>query len=104
MPAKRPDLIAELFVTSADERDYTDALCWYAERSLQTAERFEAAIDKTLEAIAADPQRFPLCDDRHRYYLLERFPYQIIYRIQQADIWVIAMAHTSRESTFWSKQ
>lgn len=96
--------MAELFVTSAAERDYTEALCWYAERSLKAAEGFEAAVDASFAMIAADPERFPFCDDRHRYYLLDRFPYQIIYRIQRNTIWVMAVAHTSRDAAFWSKR
>ena len=95
--------MAHLFVTSAAERDYTEALCWYAERSLQVAEGFELAIDEAFAMIAAEPERFPICDLRHRYYFLNRFPYQIIYRIQHGEVWIIAIAHTSRNDAFFGK-
>ena len=61
--------MARVVVSSAAEGDYAEALRWYAERSVQAAEQFEAEFAKTLDAIASDPRRFPLCDARHRYYL-----------------------------------
>lgn len=67
-------------VISAAERDFTEALCWYAERSQRAADGLEAELGKALEAICADPRRFPLCDERHRFYLMDRYPYQVIYR------------------------
>ena len=86
----------DLVVCSAAEVDYAEALSWYAERSVQVAERFDVEFDQALETIASDPERFPRCDERHSYYLMRRFPYQIIYR-QHLDHWVvIAVAHTAQ--------
>jgi len=65
--------MVSLLITSAAEEDFTEALCWYAERSQQAAEGFQAEFERALESIAADPQRFPFCDERHRYYLMRRY-------------------------------
>jgi len=92
----------DLVVCSAAEGDYAEALSWYAERSIHVAERFDAEFDHALKAIASDPERFPRCDERHRFYLMRHFPYQIIYRPHK-DHWVaIAVAHTARKPRYWS--
>ena len=92
----------DLLICSAAENEYAEALFWYAERSIQVAERFDAEFDQALLTIANDPERFPRCDDRHQYYLMRDFPFQIIYR-QQHEHWVvIAIAHTAREPAYWS--
>jgi hypothetical protein len=52
-------------IVSAAESDYTDALCWYAERSQRTVEGFDAEFERALEMICANPRRFPMVDDRH---------------------------------------
>ena len=96
--------MAELVVSSAAEGDYTEALSWYAERSIDAAERFDREFDRALELIASDPERFPLCDQRHRYYLMRRFPYQVIYRSERERWVVIAVAHTSRKPRYWSSR
>ncbi len=91
----------ELLVCSAAEEEYTEALTWYAERSTQAAERFDAEFDQSLMSIADSPERFPKCDDRHHFYLMRDFPFQIVYR-QHQDHWVvIAVAHTSRKPRYW---
>lgn len=93
--------MAEVRLASGAEADYTQALCWYAERSHRAAERFEAEFDQALLAIGTDPERFPRCDERHRYVLLRRFPYQVIYRGVGDRIVVVAVAHAKREPGYW---
>jgi plasmid stabilization system protein ParE len=53
---------------------------WYAERSETVAKRFSDELLQTVEAIAAEPQRFPIYKAKYRYRLLRRFPYRVIYR------------------------
>ncbi len=88
--------MGKLVVTSAAERDYANALKWYAERSLEAARHFDEELDRAIKSIAATPERFPKCDDRHRYFLLDRFPYQIIYRQFVNDWAIIAIAHAKQ--------
>ena len=95
----------KLLVAAAAEEEYTDSLRWYAERSTRVAERFEAEFEKALETIAAHPGRYPLCDNRHRFFLLKRYPFQIIYRKAVEDRWlVVAVAHTRRRPGYWRKR
>jgi plasmid stabilization system protein ParE len=91
----------DLTVCSAAEAEFSASLCWYAERSEQAAIDFDADVGLALQAIATDPLRFPKCDDRHRFYLMRRFPFQIIYRVLNNDVTVIAFAHTSRQP-YWN--
>jgi plasmid stabilization system protein ParE len=88
-------------ITSAAEWDFSEALCWYSERSQRAAEGFETEFDRALEMIAADPRRFPYCDKRHRFYLMDRYPYQIIYREEHNEVLVIAIAHAKRKPGYW---
>lgn len=93
--------MTEVVVSSAAERDYTEALCWYAERSSQAAERFDLEFDLAMQAIASNHLRFPKCDQRHRYYLMRHFPFQVVFREHDHKLVIIAVAHTSREPRFW---
>lgn len=93
--------MVEMAVSSAAERDYAEALTWYAERDERVAEGFDAEFDRAMQTIAEDPGRFPRCDERHHFYLMRRFPYQLIFR-ETTDHWVlIAVAHTSRRPRYW---
>ena len=94
----------KVLVSSAAEADFTEALCWYAERSRQAAEKFEAEFEKALATIAAAPHRFPKCDQRHQYYIMGRFSFHIVYRVDGEQVVVIAVAHGSRRPGYWSSR
>jgi plasmid stabilization system protein ParE len=88
-------------VTSVAEQEFADALEWYFGRSQAAAERFEVEFARALDEIGANPERYPLIDDRHRYYLLARFPYQVVYRRHGDDWYVVAVAHGRRRPGYW---
>ncbi len=96
--------MSRLLIASVAENDYAEALSWYAKRNVEAALDFEAEFERALNSISADPERFPLCDNRHRYFLLRRFPFQVIYRQRQDIVEVISVAHTSRKPGFWSQR
>ena len=50
--------MANIIVCSAAEVDYTESLCWYAERSVDAANDFDTEFDRALTHIAADPEHF----------------------------------------------
>lgn len=70
----------EVLIGEGAAADYAVSLRWCAERSKPAAEGFEAEFDRVLAAIAANFERFPFCDDRHRFCLLKRYPFQVIFR------------------------
>lgn len=95
----------EVLVTAGAEDDYGSSLQWYADRSRHAAEGFEAEFAHALKAIAADPECYPMCDDRHRYYRLRRYPFQIIYReLSGGRLLAVAVAHASRRPGYWSRR
>jgi plasmid stabilization system protein ParE len=85
----------------AADADYQEALVWYQARSPQAAAGFEAAVEVALRVIGEAPERWTRCDDRHRFYILRRYPFSIIYRIEAGDVLVVAVAHSSRSASYW---
>lgn len=91
-------------VSTSAENEFTAALCWYADHSHVVAEAFDSEFDRTLAKIAAQPDGFPKCDERNRYVLMRRFPYQIIFRKIGDTVTIIAVAHTAREPGYWDNR
>jgi plasmid stabilization system protein ParE len=96
--------MTNVILCSAAEDDFATSLCWYAERSAAAATIFDTEVEHALESIASSPQQYPMCDDRHRCFLMRRYPFQIIYRVIQGDVVVMAIAHSSRAPDFWSNR
>ncbi|MDP1797508.1 MAG: type II toxin-antitoxin system RelE/ParE family toxin [Planctomycetaceae bacterium] len=83
------------------QSEYTEARQWYAERNLSAAERFEAEVDRLLELIVARPEMFGRYDDQHRFAVLRRFPYRIIYQVHRGRVFVIALPHANHHPDYW---
>ncbi len=96
--------MANISFLPAAEQDYQEALAWYQARSAQAAAGLEAAMAVALERIADTPEAFPLCDDRHRFYVLRRYPYSIVYRVESGDVLVVAVTHNRRSPTRWQNR
>lgn len=78
------------------------AFDWYAESSPGAARGFlhdlEAAISRVLEA----PDRWPETLGGRRRYLLQRYPFLLIYRVDQHDnVEIVAVAHAKRRPGYW---
>ena len=93
--------MVEVLIAAGAEQDFAEALAWYAERSEQAANGFQAEVGRSLISIAGDPQRYPLCDNQHRFYLMRRYPFQVIYRETSDWVLVVAIAHAKRRPGYW---
>jgi plasmid stabilization system protein ParE len=93
--------VADFLFHPEAQDDYITALAWYQTRSARTATRFEAEVQRVLDLIDDNPSSFPHYDDEHRFALLRRFPYCIVYQEQPARVYVIAVAHGSRSPGYW---
>jgi plasmid stabilization system protein ParE len=94
-------MAANVTFLPAAEQDYQEALAWYQARSVQAAAGFEAAVEVALQRIADAPESSPLGDDRHRFYVLRRYPYSVIYRVEPGGVLVVAVAHARRSPSYW---
>jgi plasmid stabilization system protein ParE len=93
--------VAEVSIHPEAEAEYEAALGWYLERSVRAADRFELAFDKAIQSIGENPKRFPLLDAIHRYSLLRRYPYSVIFRFDSDIVRLVAVAHSKRLPGYW---
>ena len=94
-----------LVIAAGAEQDYEASLLWYAERSRRAAKEFEIEFARALDVISKSPEDYPLADDRHRFYLLKRYPFQVIYRrISDDQLLIVAVVHASRRPGYWSSR
>jgi plasmid stabilization system protein ParE len=95
--------MANISFLPAAEEDYQEALAWYEGRSARAAAGFEAAVEVALQRISDNPEASPLCDERHRFYVLRKYPYSVIYRLVGQDVLVVAVAHI-RRAPYWQER
>lgn len=93
--------MTNVIISAAAEEEFAEALLWYSKRSLRAADELDNELDQAICKIAAAPNRYPSFDDRHNFYLLRRFPYYVLYKIESEVVLVVAIAHTSRKPGYW---
>lgn len=96
--------MTEVIITSVAERDFAESLCWYAEKDLEVANDFDREFQRVVSELRVDPARFPLYDDPYRFILLRRFPFRVIFRIDDNDVIVMAVTHGSRSPDYWRER
>jgi plasmid stabilization system protein ParE len=77
---------------------------WYQERSPLSATAFAHAVDNAVVQIAEAPTRLPLAEHGTRKFVLQRFPFNIFYRANEAEIVIVAIAHQKRRPGYWSSR
>ena len=91
------------------EAEFRGALAWYREESVEVAIRFHAAVLETLNKIESDPERFSVLETLGEATHIRRarvmgFPYVVIFELLEAELFVFAIAHTSRRPGYWRRR
>lgn len=76
-------MIYNYFFEEKAQEEYEDALFWYLTASEKVADNFVSAIDNTLQLICEHPKRWR---NEYKDYFelsLKKFPYKIIYWINE---------------------
>jgi len=81
--------------------EYADAALYFDERVPGLGADFTNEIDAAIEHIVQSPDRWHPIEGDVRRYLVHRFPYGILYTIEQDYILILAVMHLSREPGYW---
>ncbi len=79
------------------------AIRWYEQQRAGLGGELFDAITETIDLIRTHPEiGVPRLTRRpSRQLRVNRFPYNVVYRIRDGDIYVVAVAHTSRRPDYW---
>jgi toxin ParE1/3/4 len=77
---------------------------YYFLRSIDAYQMFLNEFLPAIEKIQLHPKRYPSYLHHTQRFVLQQFPYSIIYREQLDAIQIIAVAHAKRRPGYWSKR
>ncbi len=80
------------------QKEYESSLSWYLERSLDAAENFVKEVDAALVEICRDPNRYRNKYKNYREYGLRKYPFDIVYVVEQQSqlVVIVAIFHEKR--------
>jgi toxin ParE1/3/4 len=77
---------------------------WYRERNADASVAFISAIADALESIAETPRRWPEYLHGTRRFILQRFPFSVIYFDEPDVVNIVAVAHHKRRPGYWRRR
>ena len=81
--------------------EFDAAAEWSSDQRYGLGDDFVAEVDRVLESIAKQPDRYPVAEGDVREAPVSRFPYCVYYRVKPERVVVLAVFHTSREPSVW---
>ena len=81
--------------------DLEEAARYYFQQDPNIELRFAECIDKAIHQVTSRPDSWPPVEDNVRRFVVEIFPYSLIYSIAADHILILAFAHQSRHPAFW---
>jgi plasmid stabilization system protein ParE len=81
--------------------DLKSAVSWYLERSEPAAVDLAAEVDRAVALIVESPARWPPGEHGTRKFVLNRFPFAVIYREKLTAVQILAIAHGHRNPDYW---
>jgi plasmid stabilization system protein ParE len=83
------------------ETELHQAVQWYESQAPGLGDAFLIEVLSAAERISLYPDAWHSLDKGLRRCRLNRFPYGLIYAIEDDDILVLAVAHLHREPGYW---
>ncbi|MFZ4674198.1 MAG: type II toxin-antitoxin system RelE/ParE family toxin [Nodosilinea sp.] len=84
--------------------EYAEAVQYYTEQRVEIAQAFINAIEDTVYRIKESPARYAEINEDVRRCMARKFPYGILYTIEQDYILILAVMHCSREPGYWKNR
>jgi toxin ParE1/3/4 len=81
--------------------DLKSSISWYLERSEPAAVEFASEVDRAVALVVESPARWPSGEHGIRKFVLNRFPFAVVYREKLTTIQILAIAHGHRNPEYW---
>lgn len=86
--------------------EFTEAVRWYEAKRTGLGGELYDAVSYAVGLVCEHPEIGLRVDGSHphRQFLVEGFPYKIVYRERTDDLYIVAIAHASRRPGYWKQR
>jgi toxin ParE1/3/4 len=77
---------------------------WYRRRSANASADFIDALDDAFNRIAQSPRLWPSYLYGTRRFVLQRFPFSVVYLDDPDVVNIVAVAHSKRKPGYWKNR
>ncbi len=87
---------------AAAEHELTDAIDYYNDQLEGLGFVFAAEVKKSLSLIEKHPHAWPAMSEQWRRHRLPKFPYGLVYGVNEETITIVAVMHLAQDPTKWT--
>jgi toxin ParE1/3/4 len=83
------------------EQELYEAASRYEVEVRELGLRFADEVERVIQLLLGHPERGSRLDDNLRHFVLRKFPFSIVYAASEDIVYILAIAHGSREPGYW---
>ncbi|MFZ5517823.1 MAG: type II toxin-antitoxin system RelE/ParE family toxin [Candidatus Zhuqueibacterota bacterium] len=83
------------------QKELEDAIFFYELQQSGLGNKFKIEVRSSIQRIVKHPNAWPIESGEVRKCYLYKFPYKILYSIQENNVIVLAIAHQHRKPGYW---
>jgi plasmid stabilization system protein ParE len=83
------------------EQELYEAASRYESELSDLGLRFVDEVERVIQLLLEQPELGSRLDEAMRHFVLRRFPFSIVYAVLSDLVYVVAIAHGSREPGYW---
>jgi toxin ParE1/3/4 len=83
------------------EQELYEAASRYESELSNLGFRFADEVERVTRLLLERPELGARLDDELRHFVLRRFPFSVVYAVVSDVVYVVAVAHGSREPGYW---
>lgn len=84
--------------------ELADSKSFYNKRQNGLGKKFEEAVLVAFEGILNKPFTYPTIKNKTRKVVLKRFPFVVLYELENDVIVILHVFHTSRNPRYWREK
>ena len=86
----------------AADAELAEAVAYYDGKAPGLGDRFLAEVKAAAQYIERYPEIAPILDAGVRAKVLDRFPFSLMYIVDEHQLYILAVAHQSRRPAYWA--
>jgi len=81
--------------------EFVEAIAYYEDKEPGLGLDFAFEVHSAIERVLAFPNAWPFVEDDVRRCLVRRFPYGMLYSVEEDGIYILAVMHLHRNPEYW---
>lgn len=81
--------------------ELAETVTYYDDKAPGLGERFLDEVKEATRYIERYPEIAPVIEDDVRAKVLVRFPYSLMYVVDENELYIVAVAHQSKRPAYW---